>query len=470
MPLEFGMGLLMKTSGPRSVVVLALILWALPSHGQESTALEVFDQRIMPIFKSPQPASCVQCHLASVDLKDYIRPSSDQTFVSLRDQGLIDLAQPDKSKILTLIQMGERDLDKGAQLIHESTRQTEYAAFSAWIKACCGDSRLRELPPLSAADLARPDRPDEVIRYTRKSRVVDSFVRNVWSQRMRCFPCHTPHELDETNSKLAPAIQKHKEFLKQLGPDYAARLDLFGETPEATLQSLIDKSRHPRPGELPLLNLAEPAKSLLVLKPTAKLPAKNDQGKLEPPSSAEPVSHLGGLKMHVDDQSYKSFLAWIEDYARVVGDEYASVDDLPADNWHPSKHVILMREVPEAWSEGLRVQFLVHAWNSQTGAWRPQPAAFTQGSVTPARTVAGMLFVFGPTGEATDGQSDGESARLPPGKYLLKAYTDSQQRLAKNPTLLLGEDDYFGQLELAARWREGFPFAEKPSGMLLRVK
>src|SRR5690349_10300637 len=88
-----------------------------------SEALSIFEQRITPIFRSPQPSSCVQCHLASVDLKNYILPSAEKTFVSLRDQGLIDLNDPEKSKILTLIQMGEKDLDRGAKLIHAKTRQ-----------------------------------------------------------------------------------------------------------------------------------------------------------------------------------------------------------------------------------------------------------------------------------------------------------------------------------------------------------
>ena len=114
---------------------------------QEASALALFEQRIMPIFRSPQPSSCVQCHLASVDLKNYILPSPEKTFVSLRDQGLIDLSHPEKSKILTLIQMGEKDLDRGAKLIHAKTRQAEYEAFLAWIKACCSDPKLRESAP-----------------------------------------------------------------------------------------------------------------------------------------------------------------------------------------------------------------------------------------------------------------------------------------------------------------------------------
>ena len=41
-----------------------------------------------------------------MDLKDYILPDAEKTFRSLRDQGLIDLDAPEKSKIVQLIDMG----------------------------------------------------------------------------------------------------------------------------------------------------------------------------------------------------------------------------------------------------------------------------------------------------------------------------------------------------------------------------
>jgi hypothetical protein len=461
----------------RVLTALVVVLTWLPSfaRGEEAenpasglTPAEVFEQRIMPIFKSPEPASCVQCHLSSVDLKDYILPSHEQTFASLRDQGLIDLDEPGKSKVLTLIGMGEKDLDKGARLIHEKTRRAEYEAFASWIAACASDPRLRELPRLPADELARPDSPDEVIRHARKSRVIDSFVRNVWSQRMRCFPCHTPHELDESNPKLRPAIERHKKFIEEIGEEYAARMDIFRESPAATVQSLIEKSRAAPAGTLPLINLENPAKSLLVLKPTAKLPAKNRERGLEPPSSVEPVTHLGGLKMHVDDQSYKSFVAWIEDYARIVGGEYTSVAELPRDDWYASKSMIMLREAPEAWPEGARVQLFIHAWDAGKSAWSDEPVAFTQGVVTPVRNVAGSLFLFGSTNRDRAQPLDPENAKLAPGRFLLKAYLDSNARLADDPTALLGKDEYFGQAEINAHWEEGFPKAEKISGRLLK--
>jgi len=450
-----------------AVLVIATTGLAGPARnagGAEPTPSELFDQRILPIFRSPQPASCVQCHLASVDLKNYILPSQEKTFASLRDQGLIDLNRPENSKILTLIRMGSRDPDKGARLIHEKTRRAESAAFAAWIKACCNDPKLRALPRLKDSERARPASPNAVIRHARKSRVVDSFVRNVWSQRMRCFPCHTPFDVDASNPRHQAALKTLGEY-KRKYPELADRMKIFGKTPEATMQYLIEKSRKTPRGELPLIDLENPRKSLLVLKPMSKLPRKRPDGKFEPASSAQPVSHMGGLKMHRDDQSYKSFVTWIGDYANVVGDRYASVAELPADNWYASRLVLRVNNAPAAWTTGVSVQLFVHAWNQQAGSWETEPIAFTQGTVTPKRMVNGTLFLLAPTGAGRAPQWDPQRAKLPRGRYLVKTYVDSRRRLAGDPSLLLGEEEFYGQSELKrARWREGFRQAESVFG------
>src|SRR6266436_2146383 len=114
----------------------------------------VFNERILPIFKSPDPSSCVRCHLAAVDLKNYILPSAKDTFLALRDQGLIDLDKPENSKILELINRGAND-PKGAGLITAKKQKAEYEAFAAWIKACAADPALKNAPkPEQAPALA----------------------------------------------------------------------------------------------------------------------------------------------------------------------------------------------------------------------------------------------------------------------------------------------------------------------------
>src|SRR5262245_59465590 len=120
--------------------VLALLLIAPAVRAAEPTPEQVFDKRIRPLFDSPDPSSCVQCHLAGVDLKNYLRPTHRETFLSLRDQGLVDLDNPPKSRILALIDMGKEDA--GAKLIHQTARKAEYEAFAAWIAASAADPNL----------------------------------------------------------------------------------------------------------------------------------------------------------------------------------------------------------------------------------------------------------------------------------------------------------------------------------------
>lgn len=422
---------------------------------------ELFQQRIMPIFRSPEPSSCVQCHLSSVDLKDYILPSHRQTFVSLRDQGLIELDDPGKSRILKLISMGDKDTDRQAKRIHEKIRKAEYEAFSSWVIACCADEDLRSAPKLKSADRAGPAVPDELIRHARKDRVLDSFIRNVWSQRMRCFPCHTPDEIDPSNPQHEKPKARHREFVQQ----YGARMNIFQGGPEATMRALITNSRKRSTKSLPLLNLADPTKSLLVLKPTSKLPKKNDDGSFQKPSSRVPVSHMGGLKMHVDDPSYKATVAWIEDYARIVGNEYKQTADLPRDNWYPSNHVLRIKELPDDWQALSRVQMMLHRWNADQQAFDPEPIAFTQSLVTPRRFVNGSLFLLKP--DDVDEQWEAAGVELPRGRYLVKLYLDTNKTLASDPTALLGEEDYQGSVETRGAWGEGFKNAKLVSAASL---
>lgn len=465
----------MKTTGLFSHVAAMTIAAAtcfttasVAHAASDSSPEDLFNARIMPIFKSPNPSSCVQCHLSSVDLKDYILPSSEQTFASLHAQELVNVDAPEKSKILELISMGEKDHDKGAKMIHEKMRKAEYEAFASWIKACCADPQLRDLPAPSKAALAKPERPNEVIRHARKSRLVDSFTRNVWSQRMRCFPCHTPHEIDDNNPKHKQAREHLKKMEENTGIKFTSRLALFRRTPEATMQAWIENSRDVEPGRLPLINLEDATQSLIVLKPSAKLPKKKDDGTFEKPSYVDPVSHQGGLKMHKDDSSYKAFVAWIEDYARVVGGEYASVADLPADNWHPSKHMVMLRGVPESWPKMTPVQMFVHEWDAGKKNWKEDPIAFTQGLVAPKMNVFGALFLLRSEETEKSVEWTPEDPTLKPGKYLIKTYLDFRNQLAENPVAFLGKDSFAGQLEVQAHWGKGFPESEKLSAAELK--
>ncbi len=440
-----------------AILLMGPLLCNTPALAQTSDPEAVFAERLMPIFQSDDPSSCVQCHLSSVDLKEYILPSSRETFLSLRKQGLVDTDRPSESKILHLIAMGDSDTDLLAQRIHAKTRKAEYEAFAHWIEACCQDEDLLSSEIAEQQAKAGPEHSDAVIRHTRKDRVLDSFVRNVWSQRMRCFPCHTPAELDGNNPLHAKPIERHRDFVKQHG----AKMNLFLESPEKTLRSLIANSRRPKGEDLPLINVEQPNQSLLLLKPTAKLPKKGADGKLLAPSSQVPVSHLGGIKIHEGDQSYKSILHWLDDYSKSKSGSYANAEELPQDNWYPTEHVVRVKNVPADWPAMSKVQIFVHVWDGDANDWGEKPIAFTQSLVTPRRIVNGPLFALPSRSEGL--KSSGVT--LEPARVQMRVYLDRENVLEALPTELLNSRKPDAMAVFEASFGKGFKNADVIDGL-----
>ncbi|MEX0702499.1 MAG: formylglycine-generating enzyme family protein [Planctomycetales bacterium] len=317
---------------PLAGVLLLGAVFAPRAAAEDSpTPSEIFERRIMPIFASENPSSCTQCHLAGVDLKDYILPSHEKTFLSLRDRGLIDLDAPDDSKILKLIRMAPEQPaeDSGAALIHEKVRRQELEAFAAWIKAATADPRLRAAPALSAEETAGPARPDEVIRHARVDRLLESFEKHIWSQRQRCLACHMPGQ--EANPKHHELNAKHagrhgEDVMNWMKPEGA----------EATMRHLMASG---------LIDTERPDRSLLRTKP------------LE-----DGVTHGGGKKMKPGDAGDRGFRAWLEDYAAVVNDQYKTAEDLPpakvvdagGPDAGPAQHAAHAHETPGQGRAGAR--------------------------------------------------------------------------------------------------------------------
>lgn len=256
-------------------------------------------------------------------------------------------------------------------------------------------------------------------------------------------------------------MEKVGQFENQFGQEHAQRLRLFKQTAPETLQYWIKRSQQVSEDSYPLINIQQPRHSLILLKPTSKLPPMVN-GSRQKASNTDPVSHMGGLKMHRDDPSYKAFIAWLEDYAKVVAGRYQSMQELPQDNWYPSKHVVMIEDAPKEWPDQVRVQLLVHAWDQQRSAWQAEPIAFTQNSLTPKRRVAGALFLLRPPGAERSWPSTEET--LAEGKYLLKVYLDSKQRLKSQPTAMLGESNFYGQTIVVGPWTKTFRQARKIAG------
>src|SRR5207245_894342 len=123
-------------------------------------------------------------------------------------------------------------------------RKAEYEAFAEWLKACCNDPKLCGAPKLDAKDIAKPEKPNEVIRHARKDRLLESFEQNVWAMRFRCMSCHIEGRAE--NEKLK---KEHGERVAWMKKDGA----------EATMTYLLNETK--------LINAKDPEKSLLLLKP-----------------------------------------------------------------------------------------------------------------------------------------------------------------------------------------------------------
>ena len=403
---------------PARLAALALTLfaaWPVPGRAAEPTPAEVFERRIAPIFKSPNPSSCVQCHLAGVDLKDYILPDAERTFRSLRDQGLIDLDAPEKSKIVKLIDMGREA--KTPNAVAAKLREAEREAFVAWIGACAADPKLRAAPKLDGKLRALPPRPVEVIRHARTDRVLESFETNVWAWRFRCMNCHT--EGTPQNDKYRKEYGDRVAWVKKDGP-------------AATLDHLIASK---------LIDPAKPEQSLLLRKPLGE-------------------NHEGGLKFVVGDDGYKGFRTWIEDVAAIRSDRYAAAKDLPPAAAGPERFGtdlwLKLTACPPEWGDKF-LQARVFAWDDETKTWSDTPVAVSD------RVVFGKgalwqhnltLLAAKDSGRAKAWRAGKPS--LPEGKYLLRVYLDAEGRLAKDWKAALGDTDFAGQVEFSAKWRAGY--------------
>lgn len=372
--------------------------------GNES-ALVLFEKRILPIFQSAKPSSCSECHLSGVNLKDYIRPTQQETFVSLVGAGMIDLKKPDDSKILRFI---NRTPDKPS-LVTEKVRKQEYEAFRSWILAAVADPQL--LVAKGAAAPIGPQLPDEVIRHARQDRVLASFIDNIWSEVGRCAACHSP----DRNQKQVKENGEQVSWIKL-------------RDPQATLDHMVEND---------LIDPKEPEKSLILMKPTMQ------------------VKHGGGQKMVIGDRTYKQFRRFIDDYAATVQGKYTSSKQLP----EPNKEVANGTEI---WFkiEGVPAKFdkmllQVDLYRSSDFGWSEYRVA------TSDRAVFGKgnlwqhsLSLTAPRGSKWADEM--RSGQLPPGRYLAKLYVDQKDKLQKDFTTELGEEDFVGQVEVESRWPAGY--------------
>lgn len=376
-----------------------------PAATEEASSLAIFEKRILPIFQSAKPSSCAECHLSGVDLKEYIRPTQQETFVSLVSAGMIDVQKPDDSKLLRFI---SRRPEKQS-LVTDKIRQEEFEAFRSWIRAAVGDPKV-----LAAKDKAGPIGPqlsDAVIRHARTDRVLSSFIDNIWNETGRCAACHSP----DRNQK---QVKEHGEQVSWIK---------LGD-PQATLNHMLDAG---------LIDSDKPEESLLLKKPTLQ------------------VKHGGGQKMVVGDRTYKQFRRFIDDYATLVHGKYKNADQLPKPNNEVSASTDIWMKVENVPAEYDKLLMQVDVYRRTDSGWSEYRVATSDRPVFGAQKLwQHSLSLTAPRGSVWANEI--RSEKLPPGQYLVKLYVDRSGKLQKDFAAELGESDFVGQVEFQSRWPAGY--------------
>lgn len=394
----------MRTS--RIVLITAALGTAVAWAGELSEPERVFRERILPILRSPDPSSCIECHLAAVDLKDFLRPTADETFLALRDRALVDVRNPARSKILTMIRMAP----KTPNPISSKRREEEAAAFEAWIVASCALPSLAEAPPLDAAKRGDWRRPVEVIRHGRDDQVLARFLDQFWGDTERCASCHAP-----------PGNRKQVE---QFGDRVSW---LVAGAPRATMLGLVERK---------LLDLDTPEKSLLLLK------------------STEQLTHGGGRKLLVGDETYTRWLGWIRDYARAAKDGYAAAKDLPAtppevdvasDCW-------VRIETPKPF-DGDAVSIEILPWDAAKKAWAPTRVASAAREAN--KGWQQTLYLHAPRGSELAAAFE-KSRTLSKGRYLVRVFADKAYDPKRGKPARLATGKPIGEFDVDRDWPIGY--------------
>ena len=377
-----------------------------PTGGEGRSALAIFERRILPIFRAKSPSSCTECHLSGVHPKDYIHADQGKTFASLVGAGLVDVRNPQDSKILEFI---TRKPEKNG-LVTEKARMQEYDAFRAWLEAAVKEPGLLAARP--GDERLGPTVPEAVIRHARTDRVLASFVDNVWAEVGRCVACHSP---DENREQVA----KHGKRVSWIR---------LGD-PEATMRYVLDEG---------LIDTDAPEESPLLTKPTMQ------------------VKHGGGQKMVVGDRAYKRFRRFIDDYAAVVAGKYTSADQLPEESGEvsASSEIWLKVEGVPARYDKMLLQADVYrregdGWSKERWASSDRPV-FGKGGLWQH-----TLSLTAPRGFERAGQTRRRPS-LPPGRYLVRLSIDQAGELGRDFRKEMGREQFVGEVEVETRWPEGY--------------
>lgn len=391
------------------ILALSARTMAQETDGEVRSATDVFQRRIIPILRSDKSSSCTECHFAGVELKYYIREDQAETFAGLRTAGLIDVANPDESKILQFI---SRHTDHPGPLIAK-VREAEYRAFRDWIRAAVREPHL--LKAKTGPDRIGTELSAELIRHMRKDRVLRSFVDNIWSEVGRCVNCHSP----DRNQR---QVKEHGEQLSWIAPG----------DPEATLANLV------RGGNI---DTQHPDKSMILLKALGM------------------EDHGGGPKFAAGSRSDRNFRRFLVDYAKVVNGQYHRSDQIPdpvPEVVRQTDQQLRIVELPKGLDQKL-LKADIYRWTDL--GWSDTPWGTAENPINGEKNLwQSIVFLVAPRGSkrAEEIARTDTEPRLGSGRYLIKIYIDTKDITRQDRDYVLGPAEFFGEVEIHGPWRPGY--------------
>lgn len=266
-------------------------------------AASLFARRIEPLLAADRPGSCQRCHLPTVNLSGVVYGDNDcDRIACMIEQGLVEPSAPLSSKVLDWIARGHSAPGRQTSARQQELARVEYEAFATWIvygveclhagDACapkadpCGVGGALEDMGADAADMTQvpvvevdmgPPPALTLENYGCQDAQIDrAFLEHVWPDRGRCQHCHSA----APNGQPRPG-------------EPLAWMSASKQAQGATETVGLIFSHRQR-----LLNVEEPPKSMLLLKPLDE--------------SLGGVEHGGGTKFSkADDETYWAMLAWI---------------------------------------------------------------------------------------------------------------------------------------------------------------
>jgi hypothetical protein len=99
----------------------------------------------------------------------------------------------------------------------------------------------------------------------------------------------------------------------------------------------------------------------------------------------------------------------------------------------------------------------VHAWNAEKNAWEAEPIATSDRGVSgKGKLWQHSLVLLAAKDSARAKQWRTSKPSLPPGRYLIKTYVDTNERLKREWQSALGESEYVGETVVETKWPSGY--------------